>query len=212
MRVSRATRLRELMFLTSSFTKENLRDLLGNDIPQERINAIIKEADLTEDNRISYPEFLALWEENPATSTSGGKSLSIGTIDSDESYTDKSDSTHKMELRADSDAEPASLARENFVEGKMLSERKAEQITKIDVHEATLVILNTVNEIEYIPDIDDDKVEYPGPLVSAAFANVPPEITKSNASYAASELSRDSSDYIEIGQNTKGVMPLSADI
>jgi hypothetical protein len=85
----------------------------------------------------------------------------------------------------------------------MLSERKAEQITKIDVHEATLVILNTVNEIEYIPEIDDDKVEYPDPLVSAAFANVPPEITKSNASYAASELSRDSSDYIEIGQNTK---------
>ena len=78
---------------------ENLRDLLGNDIPQERINAIIKEADLTEDNRISYPEFLALWEENPSTPTSGDKPRSISSLDTDESSTEKkSDTNHKMSV------------------------------------------------------------------------------------------------------------------
>eukprot|EP00934_Nitzschia_sp_Nitz4_P009415 Nitzschia sp. Nitz4//scaffold133_size116822//56256//65702//NITZ4_003807-RA/size116822-snap-gene-0.16-mRNA-1//-1//CDS//3329535396//9405//frame0 len=41
---------------------ENLIEILGNDIPQNEINAIIAEADLTKDNRISYSEFLALWE------------------------------------------------------------------------------------------------------------------------------------------------------
>jgi hypothetical protein len=41
---------------------ENLVEMLGNDFPREEIEAIIKESDLTQDNRISYSEFLALWE------------------------------------------------------------------------------------------------------------------------------------------------------
>jgi Ca2+-binding EF-hand superfamily protein len=41
---------------------ENLVEMLGDDFPREEIEAIIKEADLTHDNRISYAEFLALWE------------------------------------------------------------------------------------------------------------------------------------------------------
>ena len=41
---------------------ENLAELLGQDFPGEEINEIIQEADLTQDNRISYSEFLALWE------------------------------------------------------------------------------------------------------------------------------------------------------
>ena len=41
---------------------ENLAELLGQDFPPEEINSIITEADLTKDNRISYSEFLALWE------------------------------------------------------------------------------------------------------------------------------------------------------
>lgn len=42
---------------------ENLRDMLGDDFAVEELEAIIKEADLTNDNRISYAEFLALWQE-----------------------------------------------------------------------------------------------------------------------------------------------------
>ena len=42
---------------------ENLAELLGEDFPREEIDEIINEADLTKDNRISYSEFLALWEQ-----------------------------------------------------------------------------------------------------------------------------------------------------
>ena len=42
---------------------ENLAELLGEEFPRDEIDEIIKEADLTKDNRISYSEFLALWEQ-----------------------------------------------------------------------------------------------------------------------------------------------------
>jgi hypothetical protein len=42
---------------------ENLAELLGEDFPREEIDEIIREADLTKDNRVSYSEFLALWEQ-----------------------------------------------------------------------------------------------------------------------------------------------------
>lgn len=41
----------------------NLAELLGEDFPKEEIDEIIKEADMTKDNRISYSEFLNLWEQ-----------------------------------------------------------------------------------------------------------------------------------------------------
>lgn len=44
-------------------SKENLRDFLGDDLPQEEIDEIMKEADTNDANKISYPEFLALWED-----------------------------------------------------------------------------------------------------------------------------------------------------
>lgn len=42
---------------------ENLIEILGQGFPKEEIDEIIKEADLTKDNQISYAEFLHLWEE-----------------------------------------------------------------------------------------------------------------------------------------------------
>ena len=41
---------------------ENLTEMLGPDFPKEEIDEIIREADLYGDGRISYAEFLALWE------------------------------------------------------------------------------------------------------------------------------------------------------
>jgi hypothetical protein len=41
---------------------DNLAEILGKDFPREEIEEIIREADLSKDNRISYSEFLALWE------------------------------------------------------------------------------------------------------------------------------------------------------
>lgn len=41
---------------------DNLVELLGKDFPRDEIDSIINEADLTKDNKISYSEFLTLWE------------------------------------------------------------------------------------------------------------------------------------------------------
>jgi hypothetical protein len=45
----------------------NLEEFFGQDVYPDYIQAIIEEADLTHDHRISYPEFLAQWgkESNP---------------------------------------------------------------------------------------------------------------------------------------------------
>ena len=45
-------------------TAENLIEILGEDVPRDEIDAVIEEADMTNDNRVSYSEFLALWEDN----------------------------------------------------------------------------------------------------------------------------------------------------
>ena len=43
-------------------TKEDIVDFLG-DIPQSYIDNIMDEADLDQDNKISYQEFLGLWDQ-----------------------------------------------------------------------------------------------------------------------------------------------------
>jgi calcium-dependent protein kinase len=42
---------------------QNLRDILGDDVPKEYINQVIEEVDLQQDHKISYDEFLAIWDE-----------------------------------------------------------------------------------------------------------------------------------------------------
>jgi len=44
-------------------SRENIVDLLGGNIPQSYIDHIMLEADLNNDNKISYKEFLGLWDE-----------------------------------------------------------------------------------------------------------------------------------------------------
>ena len=48
---------------------ENLIEILGKSFPRSEINDIISEADLTKDNRISYGEFMALWETKKEAET-----------------------------------------------------------------------------------------------------------------------------------------------
>lgn len=101
---------------------ENLIAMLGDDFPKEEIKAIIKEADITKDGKISYAEFLALWE-------------------------DKNEEKHRQEiqqiqeiLESQNDSERSSVvsdpgdddldgtafvSRANFLKGKRTSERKA---------------------------------------------------------------------------------------
>ena len=43
-------------------TAEDLIEILGKDVARDEIDVIIAEADSTKDNRVSYSDFLALWE------------------------------------------------------------------------------------------------------------------------------------------------------
>ena len=42
-------------------TVQDLRNFLGPDIPESYLDAIIDESDLTHDHKVSYEEFLQLW-------------------------------------------------------------------------------------------------------------------------------------------------------
>jgi hypothetical protein len=42
---------------------ENLKEILGKDFPEDEIASIIKDVDQAKDGRISYSEFLAMWEK-----------------------------------------------------------------------------------------------------------------------------------------------------
>ena len=78
----------------------NLRDLFGADVPKEYINQIIAEADIKQDRKISYDEFLAMWEgeleENQIEELAGignnrtVSDIAIDVVDDDSSDGDES--------------------------------------------------------------------------------------------------------------------------
>ena len=43
---------------------ENLKEFLGEDVPDSYLDEVIDEADIERDHRISYDEFIALWNED----------------------------------------------------------------------------------------------------------------------------------------------------
>ena len=45
-------------------TVENLKEFLGDDVPESYLDEVIDEADIEKDHRISYDEFIALWNED----------------------------------------------------------------------------------------------------------------------------------------------------
>jgi hypothetical protein len=105
---------------------KNISEMLGNEFPKEAIEAIIKEAETDNDGKISYAEFLALWEDRKEEErdevlkeiivlkgridTGSERSLTLSTISGDESDFDQK-SNHIV-------------SRANFIDGKKFSERK----------------------------------------------------------------------------------------
>jgi Ca2+-binding EF-hand superfamily protein len=49
---------------TGYITVKNLKFMLGQDVSEDYIDEIIDEVDLTRDHRISYEEFLSLWDDD----------------------------------------------------------------------------------------------------------------------------------------------------
>ena len=95
---------------------ENITEILGDDISQEEIDEIIAEADLTKDNKVSYVEFLALWDKRHtpiALLDDQGISLNNDKIRLAENDTQKSDEVK----------ESAAMARKSFLQQKFDSIR-----------------------------------------------------------------------------------------
>jgi hypothetical protein len=132
---------------------DNLRELLGSDIPQDEINAIIEEADLSNDNLISYAEFLALWEdknEEKRVILIEDLSASLACISEDWN------TSHRGDLRDDSDSENHTLARANYIEGKMLSERKVSKLSEVSDDYMIQVLYDDSNVSIKTPNDDTD--------------------------------------------------------
>jgi predicted HTH domain antitoxin len=152
---------------------DNLRELLGRHIPQEEINAIIKEADLTKDNQISYPEFLALWEDKNEEK----REIMIEDLheqrDSLTSSSEDWNSSHRGDLRDDCDSENHTLARAHYIEGKQLSERRASKLSEVSADDV-MQLLYDESDISIRRPNDDTDTNWVGyenlviPLETAA--------------------------------------------
>jgi Ca2+-binding EF-hand superfamily protein len=101
----------------------NLKALLGNDFPQAEIDEIIREADLTKDGRISYSEFLALWEDKNETKHQNDIQEIQKLMGKHES--ERSSLFSASEEDSEDDDAVDLPARINFLEEKRLSERRA---------------------------------------------------------------------------------------
>lgn len=98
----------------------NLREILGDEITDEQIDAIIKEADLTKDGKISYTEFLALWEDQHENfRESVFQDLAV--IDAATDVSASFDSVDPTEIKADTDE---IVSRANFIEQKKEAVRR----------------------------------------------------------------------------------------
>jgi len=107
----------------------NLKEILGDDFPEEEIDAIIKEA--SKNGKISYSEFLALWEEQKEKEyeeiVQEITVLNDNRLNSDVSVV--SNLSSEAELDAGDELGSDFLARSNFIEKKNLSERKISELT-----------------------------------------------------------------------------------
>jgi hypothetical protein len=135
---------------------DNLHELLGSHIPQEEINAIIKEADLNKDNQISYPEFLALWEDKNEEKHEIISEDVHGHKASLTSSSEDWNSSHRGDLRDDIDSENHTLARSNFIEGKQLSERRVSKISQVSAEDMKQLLYDESDVSIKTPNDDTD--------------------------------------------------------
>ena len=105
---------------------ENLKALLGNDFPEDEIDAIIQEAGPTKEGKISYSEFLALWEDKNETKHLQDIHEIRELAGKHES--ERSSLFSTSEEGEDEEEDPVDVAaRANFLEEKRHSERKSSE-------------------------------------------------------------------------------------
>jgi hypothetical protein len=104
---------------------ENLKEMLGAEFPENEIDAIIKEVDLTRDGKISYSEFLAMWE----ISHEEKRSEEIMAI---RNLLHQTDSDRSGASAASSDEDV--ISRANFLDAKFHADAKTEETAQIEKH------------------------------------------------------------------------------
>jgi Ca2+-binding EF-hand superfamily protein len=145
-------------------SKENLREFLGDDLPQDEIDEIIREVDVNNDNKISYPEFLALWEDKNEEKRDSlmedlrahRATLSTSSYGSSHYGSSSHHSAYRDALKADNESDHNTLARANYIEKKKLSERRQKKLGQMESKEAKEKMF--IEEDEY-----DFRVETPEP-------------------------------------------------
>jgi hypothetical protein len=145
-------------------SKENLREFLGDDLPQDEIDEIIREVDVNNDNKISYPEFLALWEDKNEEKRDSlmedlrahRATLSTSSYGSSHYGSSSHHSAYRDALKADNESDHNTLARANYIEKKKLSERRQKKLGQVELKEAKEKMF--IEEDEY-----DFRVETPEP-------------------------------------------------
>jgi hypothetical protein len=104
---------------------ENLKEMLGDEFPEDEIDAIIKEVDLTKNGKISYSEFLAMWEIQHEEQ----RSKEIMVI---RNLLHQTDSDRSGASGASSDEDV--ISRANFLDGKLHADAKTEETAQIEKH------------------------------------------------------------------------------
>ena len=163
-------------------SKENLREFLGDDLPQHEIDEIIAEVDDNNDNKISYPEFLALWEDKNEEKRDilmedlrvHRATLSISSYGSSSYGNSSHHSAYRDALKSDNESDHHTLARANYIEKKKLSERRVKKLTQVESKEAkeTMFIGEDANDVRIDtpePDVNsNDSVGYESLVMGTA--------------------------------------------
>ncbi|KAG7355129.1 serine:threonine protein kinase [Nitzschia inconspicua] len=139
---------------------ENLAELLGDDFPKDEIAEIIKEADIGGDGKVSYAEFLSLWEQKHEEERANAlqmlgdpalpSSLSILTI-SDSNNSKNSENSASISHGEDSEEREAAKARASFV-----IEKHSPGIKHVAFEETVIAI--QADECSQQLSFDDDPV------------------------------------------------------
>eukprot|EP00550_Attheya_septentrionalis_P003731 CAMPEP_0198281010 /NCGR_PEP_ID=MMETSP1449-20131203/1035_1 /TAXON_ID=420275 /ORGANISM="Attheya septentrionalis, Strain CCMP2084" /LENGTH=725 /DNA_ID=CAMNT_0043976623 /DNA_START=130 /DNA_END=2307 /DNA_ORIENTATION=+ len=165
---------------------QNLREVLGQELSKEDIGEIIKEVDLTRDGKISYREFLALWDiqqeekreailHQISTRKSSSSSISSPLL------TARSIATGvvpglppPLDLNAGSDSamilDGDMLAHAQFFQEKNISERRVAKAHQLDPDALQAKLKKVAAER---PPLNLEKVEKTSSKVTKSFPNIP---------------------------------------
>jgi hypothetical protein len=163
-------------------SKENLREFLGDDLPQDEIDEIIREVDVNNDNKISYPEFLALWEDKNEEKRDSlmedlrahRATLSSSSYGSSQHGASSHHPASRDALKADNESDHNTLARANYIEKKKLSERRLKKLGQVESKAAKEKMFIGEDENDFRVDTPDpymnsnDSVGYEALVMGAA--------------------------------------------